>query len=298
MSQPELLNVAKAWCQQNGFSLEGRAGHGTYKETFRVRDREGQLIALKVYKVDPANERSRREIEAMQRCNHPNISGVGSVGTYEHAGRSFGYVTETFIEGGTLTERMASSLLGRAEVLALGGRLISALLHLKDLALVHRDIKPDNIMLRDGKAETPILVDLGIVRDLNAASLTQTHFQMGPGTPLYSSPEQLTNQKEMIGWQSDQFSLGIVLTVCHLGIHPFDTTESNWQKLLSEQRQQQFSDIVSRISGRGDIVPKAEYGLLEARLPVVLKLLKPWPIHRFNSGQSLADQWAEQPGVD
>jgi len=89
-----------------------------------------------------------------------------------------------------------------------------------ELDLVHRDIKPANIMFKEG-LETPVLVDFGIVRDLAATSLTQTWSPIGPGTPFFASPEQLNNEKHLIDWRSDQFSLGVTLYFARTARHPY-----------------------------------------------------------------------------
>jgi serine/threonine protein kinase len=296
LSQPKLVEVAEDWCRKEAHLFEGIAGHGAFKETFQVRSPEGDHLALKIYKSDPTYERSRREIEAMKRCDHPNIGRVIAVGTHDLGGKTFGFATERFISGGTLKARLDRGSLSREEVLTIGDKLISGLTHLKDLDLVHRDIKPDNIML-DGDVGTPILVDFGIVRDLQADSLTQTHLARGPGTPLYSSPEQINNDKEMIGWQSDQFSLGIVLALCLLRSHPFDGTGSDLFRLIDEEETGILSAIVGRIGARGGVDQDIARQLRNANLPAVLKLLAPWPVQRFATGRRLIETWNKQRGV-
>src|SRR5207244_520254 len=70
-------------------------------------------------------------------------------------------------------------------------------------------------------AGVPVIIDFGVVRDLADSSLTKTHLARGPGTPLYAPPEQLNNRKALIDWRSDQFSLGITLSYCAFGVHPY-----------------------------------------------------------------------------
>ena len=105
--------------------------------------------------------------------------------------------------------------------LSLGRQLIGAVSHVASLQLVHRDIKPENILFREGSLD-PVLTDFGIVRDLQAESITQSWQPRGPGTYLFSSPEQLNNTKTLIDWRSDQFSLGILLSICTFDIHPYE----------------------------------------------------------------------------
>ena len=216
------MDVATAWCNANGHTLEGFAGGGAFKDTFKAVAPDGLTVALKVYRSAKVSERSAREISAMQRCDSPLIASVWGVSSFDHAGHTFLVSTEKFIEGGTLTDRLRGRLLSRDELLALGDGLIQGLAHLEAHGLVHRDLKPDNIMLDGQSVDRPIIVDFGLVRDLSATSLTQTFLLRGPGTPLFSSPEQLNNAKAMIGWTSDQFSLGVVLVAGLLGRHPFD----------------------------------------------------------------------------
>ena len=108
-----------------------------------------------------------------------------------------------------------------AKALAFLNHLVQGLSIIWDKRVVHRDIKPDNILvLPDG---TPKIIDLGIARLLDDESLTRTFNARGPCTPNYASPEQLKNRKVQIDQRADQFGLGIVLVQLLLnGAHPFD----------------------------------------------------------------------------
>jgi len=105
----------------------------------------------------------------------------------------------------------------------LGYRLSAALNYLAFVQLVHRDVKPENIMFRDS-GNWPVLVDFGLARDLrpDAFALTLTRAARGPGTPLYAAPEQLNNLREQIDWRTDQFALGAVLSKAMFGFHPYE----------------------------------------------------------------------------
>ena len=123
----------------------------------------------------------------MQRCSHPNIGRLSAITGFYHDGVQYLLSGEEFLPGGTLTLRLQRGLLGGPEIRETGGQLVSAIAHIASHDLVHRDIKPDNILFRaDGV--TPVIVDFGLVRDLVRTSLTQTWFMRGPGTPFFAPP--------------------------------------------------------------------------------------------------------------
>ncbi len=158
----------------------------------------------------------------------------------------------------------------------MGLTLSEAVAHLESRRLVHRDIKPDNILLRvDGSA---VLVDLGIARHLEDTSLTQSWLGQGPGTPAFAAPEQLRNEKAMIDWRTDQFSLGVTLSIAMLGMHPYSGTRD-------------LELVVQRMGQRESPVPAFTEAVRAYGLGVVARMVAPWPIHRFTRPSELIAAW-------
>lgn len=278
----DLEAVAKALCARNNLAFRGYEGGGAFKKVFRVETDSAESRVLKVIKGPPSEPRTAREIEALQRCDHPNIARFFHASSYDHADVQYDYTIEEFLPGGTLASRIADSqTLNTEEAVALGKHLISAIVHVAGLDLVHRDIKPDNIMLRED-GETPVLVDFGLVRDLSASSLTMTWQMRGPGTPYYAAPEQLNNKKSMIDWRTDQFALGVVLCETRFGVHPYarpgESKPATVDHVAAYERRdeallQQFND---------------------AGLPCLERMTRPWPVERYRLPEELEKAWNEQ----
>ena len=116
---------------------------------------------------------------------------------------------EERIQGGPLTARVCDFGV-EAKVVRLLQHLVRALTLLwnNPRRIVHRDLKPDNIIIRPD--DTPVVIDLGIVREEGSAGVTDTSWNIGPCTPGYASPEQLRNEKMAIDFRSDVFSLGVL----------------------------------------------------------------------------------------
>lgn len=272
-----LEHVATGFCAEKHYSYLGTVGQGAFKETFRIETAPGEVRALKVYRVAFC-ERTAREMEAMIRCSHESIGKLRSIDTYRHNGSDYVVSLEEFLAGGTLTDRIASGPLSKNDAVAMGSVLIGAVAHVAGLRLVHRDIKPDNIMFRDG-GMTPVMVDFGLVRDLAQQSLTQSWVMRGPGTPLYSAPEQLLNQKPLIDWRTDQFALGVVISYSLFGVHPY-----------AEPSDTQF-DIVDRVANH--LGPSSQFRNDAQREGVasLVKMVSPYPIQRFRTPALLLTNW-------
>jgi serine/threonine protein kinase len=275
-----LTDVAKAYCKANGHTFVGPVGTGAFKETFQIALASGQSQALKVFQPGFSVERTSREISAMQRCSHPNIARLTSIATFYFDGLQYFLSAEEFLAGGTLASRLDRGLLSQTAAIDLGKRLADAIAHIASRELVHRDIKPDNILFRaDG--DSPVIVDFGLVRDLVKTSLTQTWLIRGPGTPYFASPEQLRNEKALIDWRSDQFSLGVVLALCIFGAHPFDEGDDSPTQVVERvaTRCPQGKNFLARAGNAG--------------LSILAKMTDPWPVNRFRLPEPFLKAWRE-----
>jgi serine/threonine protein kinase len=280
LGAPQLEPVAAAIALKLGLTELQFYGQGAFKETFRARNPGGDLVALKVLDRSKCNiVRTKREIEAAQRCDSPRIAKIKEFGQHiDSQNQPFDYVIEEFFAGGTLHDRLAGKTMPVDQVKKMGLALCEALAVLQQLRLVHRDIKPENIMFRDA-ANDPVLVDFGLVRDLAQTSLTLSWLPQGPGTPLYSSPEQLNNEKGLIDWRSDQFSVGLVLGLFLTARHPFYSTGMT------------TGDIVDAILMRHRCSADFRAAATTGGCPFLIKMMAAWPVQRFSNPQSLIGEF-------
>jgi tetratricopeptide (TPR) repeat protein len=157
-----------------------------------------------------------REVQIIQRLNHPGILPLLDSGVDE----GDAYYVMPYVRGGTLRDLLSSrTQLTVEESITIGLELSAALDHAHAAGVVHRDVKPENILLSDGRA---IIADFGIAR-LVAASGTERYLSTTGfviGTPAYMSPEQATADPK-IDARSDVYSLGCVLFEMLSGIPPF-----------------------------------------------------------------------------
>lgn len=175
-------------------------------------------VAIKVLRPEVAAalgaDRFLREIEIAARLTHPHILPLHDSG--EAAGSL--YYVMPYIGGESLRERLdRETRLPLEDTLRVGREVADALAHAHRHDVVHRDVKPENILLAEGHA---VVADFGIARAVNAAAgekLTQTGLAIG--TMAYMSPEQASNTP--VGASSDIFSLGIMLYELATGHHPF-----------------------------------------------------------------------------
>lgn len=286
LPRTEIEKAAIDYCKKQGFAFNGYAGGGTYKAVFKICDSEGRFYALKIGLNSGISPREKREIEAIARCNHQNICRVHKIGTCLIDGTTYPFIIEDFFSSGTLSAFCnKNGLLSLKQALCIGKNITDVLAHLKNLNLVHRDIKPDNILLRKSIFD-PVLVDFGLVRDITAKSLTQTWVMSGPGTPYFASPEQLNNEKGLIDWRSDQFSLGVLLSLCYLGLHPYQHDGEPLYSLATVER------VASREKNREKFKSKA----IEGKIPFLVRMTAPWPIERHRDPQELINLFEEVYG--
>ena len=280
MQQASLEPIARRICEKQRMRFVKQVGEGTFKQTFEVVSQPDISLALKIYKAASSSARDQREVSAMRKCSHTNIARLISLYSLRYDGQRFLAITEEFLPGGTLTSRGRLTV---PECLAIGGQLVDAITYIAGLSLVHRDIKPDNIMFRpDGT--TPVLSDFGVVRDLSDSSITPTWAPRGPGTPFYSAPEQLNNQKTLIDWRTDQFALGITMAYMVFGEHPYRGAGDA------------DSQLMDCVSSRRQPARWFKERAMTSGLPSLLRMAAPWPVDRFRRPEHLSRAWSAQRG--
>ncbi|MFD7322113.1 bifunctional serine/threonine-protein kinase/ABC transporter substrate-binding protein [Streptomyces sp. NPDC059875] len=203
-----------------GYRLLGRLGAGGMGVVYLGRTDNGELAAVKVTHADHADQtdfraRFRREVEAARRVASP--WAVPVTGADPDAPEP--WMATAFVPGPSLGEAVtAHGPLPERSVRILGGALARALTAVHEAGLVHRDVKPGNVLLA---VDGPRLIDFGIARTTGETALTST--DMVVGTPGFLAPEQAEARAPEIGPPSDVFALGCLLAYATTGRPPFGT---------------------------------------------------------------------------
>ncbi len=201
------------------YTVEREIGRGGAARVFSAKDQQGGAVALKVLHpqlaVSVTAERFLREIAFLERLEHPHIAKLVDYGESEFL---LYYIME-FVDGPTAREHITrQGAMSVEEGLKLGQDVLSALRFAHEHGIVHRDVKPENIVLSDRGA---VLLDFGIARAVAQSGndrLTRSGFAVG--TTAYMSPEQIEGLDDL-DHRSDIYSLGCVLFECFAGQPPF-----------------------------------------------------------------------------
>jgi len=218
MEQPAISEVATA-IDRSGklgvgqifshYTIIGLIGKGGMGEVYAAEDtRLDRKVALKILPTAFALDEERmrrflREAKAASALNHPNILTIYENGDAD----GINYIASEFVEGGSLSERVRHGTLGLDAVLDIAVQVVSALQAAHGAGIIHRDIKPDNVMVRpDGVVK---LLDFGIAKLSVSLPETDTTAGLIIGTANYMSPEQARGK--VVDARSDIFSFGLVL---------------------------------------------------------------------------------------
>jgi serine/threonine-protein kinase PpkA len=205
-----------------GFDIDSEIGQGAMASVYLATQRSlERKVALKVMAAslaaDPTFcERFLREGRTLARLAHPNIATIHDIGNVD----ALYYMAMEYLPSGTLKERIAAGLTPQ-QGLAYVRQIAQALGYAHAQGLVHRDVKPANILFRaDG---TAVLSDFGIAKSLDdRTQFTQAGFAVG--TPSYMSPEQARGQE--IDGRADLYALGVVLYEILVGELPYNGTDA------------------------------------------------------------------------
>jgi MFS family permease/predicted Ser/Thr protein kinase len=203
---PTVEEVAPFFPQLEVIRLIGQGGMGAvYLARQKALDR---LVALKLINVredDPTfAERFAREAKAMGKLSHPNIVTIYDHGTAD----GLPYLVMEYVDGVTLRDVMRAKVLTPAEALKVIPQVCDALEYAHAQGVVHRDVKPENILLdNSGKVK---IADFGLAKLVDPDGLSLTHTRQAMGTPHYMAPEQWERPTE-VDHRADIYALGVLL---------------------------------------------------------------------------------------
>jgi serine/threonine-protein kinase len=268
---PEELHLP----QIPGYEVESVLGRGGMGVVYRARHLPlGRLVALKMalagsYAGSHERERFRREAEAVAALRHPNVVQVYDVGDAD----GLPYYTMELMEGGSLARKLSGTPQPPSQAAALLATLASAVQAAHEAGVVHRDLKPGNVLLTaDG---TPKVADFGLARRLDADQrLTLSGAVIG--TPSYTAPEQARGDRRAVGPRTDIYALGAILYECLTARPPFSagTAAATLQLVVADE----------------PVAPRRLNPSVPRDLETVcLKCLQKEPHQRYGSAAELAD---------
>ena len=221
------------------YRVEGIVGYGGMATVYRGFDPQlHRVVAIKVLhphlaKAGNARQRFLREAQSAAAITHPNVIPI--FGVHQEEGKTF--LVMPLIANGSLQHRIdRDGPLSLEDTLRIGLQIAEALAAAHASGVIHRDVKPANILLEDGNKRV-VLSDFGLARTLDDASITASG--LIAGTPAYMSPEQARG--ESVDYRTDLFSLGSVLYAMCTGHSPFQA--SSTLKLLREVSDAPFQSV-------------------------------------------------------
>ena len=261
------------------YALEDVLGHGGMADVYRATDLVlGRVVAVKLLREVTAEgserERFTSEARTLAALNHPNLTTVLDAGV---AGER-PYLVMELVDGPTLGECCAGTALERRRVVHIGGQLADALAYAHGSGVIHRDVKPSNVLLAED--DRTLLTDFGIARLLNQ---TTHHTRSGTtiGSPAYLAPEQVRGEPPSTA--VDIYSLGLVILEALTGrrAYPGPPTEAalarltrapelpralpdRWRRLLADMTHSDpdqrpiASDVATRIRDLPTDAPDVE----------------------------------------
>jgi serine/threonine-protein kinase len=261
-----------------GYDVLGVLGQGGMGVVYQARQRSlGRPVAIKMVapemKLRPeVLARFRREAETIARLQHPNIVQVYDIS--EHDGRPF--VALEFVGGGNLLDKLAGQAQPPQEAAQMVETLARALHHAHERGVIHRDLKPGNVLLtEDGTLKVS---DFGLAKILQSAGrLTRSGTVLG--TPGYMAPEQATGRGHEVGPAADVYGLGAILYQALTARVPF----------YADSEMETLRQVVEEMPALPSLLVPGVPADLEA---ICLRCLEKDPAQRYPSALALAEDLA------
>src|SRR5262245_60239042 len=257
------------------FELIDAVGQGAFGTLYLARDPElDRTVAIKVPRAGnlagPQElDRFLREARSVAQLRHPSIVSVHEVGQSD----GVPYLVSDFVRGVTLTDLMSARRLAFREAAELVAGVADALQYAHEQGVIHRDVKPSNIMI--GEDGRPAVMDFGLAKR-DAGEITMTLEGQVLGTPAYMSPEQARGEGHRVDGRADVYSLGVILYELITGELPF---HGNPRMLLYQVQH----DEPKSVRSLNDRVPRD----LET---ITHKAMAKEPARRYARAGELADE--------
>ena len=247
------MNIDDAWLAQQFPELGSlaRLVQGGQKSVYTATHPSDGSVVLKIIHPSQDPERVRREMLAVQKASCPRVPRRLDTGTLQTNVGNVIWVREQRIAGDSLRVAVQRGVLGKTDLLRLAVHILEALADAEMVQIVHRDVKPENI-IRDSNGDLWLL-DFGIARHLDLASLTGSHSPFGVGTAGYAPPEQFRNRKRDIDGRADLFALGVTLYECATGANPFRTGARDDLEILRNVERTALPRLQLAFDNFGDI---------------------------------------------
>lgn len=258
------------------FEIIEPIGEGGMGIVYKARQRSlNRIVALKLIKsgITANTEELRRfqtEAEAAAKLNHPNILPVYEFGRH---GDSTLYIAMPFIQGKTLREKLGSHTMAPQAAATMLLTLSRAVVHAHERQILHRDLKPTNILFDEH--QNPLIMDFGLACDLSSDEhLTRTSQILG--TPQFMPPEQAGQENGRTDFRSDIYALGAILYYTLRGVAPFTGASG--------------LDVIQRVLNDDPISPRADDKSIPRDLETIcLKCLRKEKEQRYQTASELAE---------
>lgn len=232
-----------------GYEILGLLGEGGMGQVFHARQvHPPREVALKMlapgHRSQISIQRFEWEIETLAHLYHPNIAYIYASGTVKTEAGEQPYFTMEYVQGDPLDHFVEKESLSQIQVLELFSKICTAVDYAHCRGVVHRDLKPDNILVT--KEGRPKILDFGVAKVLSgeiAEAREKTMTGQWIGTPPYMSPEQVSNNPDEIDPQTDVFALGLILYKLLAKELPFNSEDLSTPEGIRRTRLQPFTPL-------------------------------------------------------